>query len=63
MKQSHYYINPWGYKKTVERDSELNYWITLDRRREKALREIKKKEKEATDGRHDRRRPQSSKND
>lgn len=42
MKNSQQYINPIGYRRELERDSELGYWIALDRRREKALRQLNK---------------------
>ena len=50
-------FNNIGYKREVERGGELSYWIALDRRREKALKELEKqknKKEVAKNGRNTR---------
>ena len=57
-------FNNIGYKREVERGGELSYWIALDRRREKALKELEKqknKKEVAKNGRNTRRSGESSK--
>lgn len=59
-------FNNIGYKREVERGGELSYWIALDRKRERALKELEKqknKKEVAKNGRNTRRSSQSSKND
>lgn len=56
-------FNNIGYKREVERGGELSYWIALDRRREKALKELEKqkyKKEVAKNGRNTRRSGESS---
>ena len=56
-------FNGIGYKREVERGGELSYWIALDRRREKALKELEKqknKKEVAKNGRNTRRSGESS---
>lgn len=53
-----------GYKREIERGGELSYWITLDRKREKALKELERqkyKKEVAKNGRNTRRSGESSK--
>ena len=64
------FTNSIGYKRTLDRGSELSYWITLDRRREKALRELERQKqasktnkKGGTNGRKQTRRAESSRNE
>lgn len=59
-------FNNIGYKREVERGGELSYWIALDRRREKALKELKKqkyKKEVAKNGRNTSRSGESSEDD
>lgn len=52
-----------GYKREIERGGELSYWITLDRKREKALKELEKqkyKKEVAKNGRNTSRSGESS---
>jgi hypothetical protein len=52
-----------GYKREIERGGELSYWITLDRKREKALKELERqkyKKEVAKNGRNTRRSGESS---
>lgn len=56
-------FNNIGYKREVERGGELSYWIALDRRRERALKELEKqknKKEVAKNGRNTRRSGESS---
>ena len=56
-------FNGIGYKREVERGGELSYWIALDRRRERALKELEKqknKKEVAKNGRNTRRSGESS---
>lgn len=56
-------FNNIGYKREVERGGELSYWIALDRRREKALKELEKqknKKEVAKNGRNTSRSGESS---
>ena len=56
-------FNNIGYKHEVERGGELSYWIALDRRRERALKELEKqknKKEVAKNGRNTRRSGESS---
>lgn len=56
-------FNGIGYKREVERGGELSYWIALDRRRERALKELEKqknKKEVAKNGRNESRRPEGS---
>lgn len=53
-------FNGIGYKREVERGGELSYWITLDRRRERALKELEKqknKKEVAKNGRNEKNTP------
>jgi hypothetical protein len=55
-----------GYKREIERGGELSYWITLDRKREKALKELERqkyKKEVAKNGRNTRRSGESSEDD
>lgn len=56
-------FNGIGYKREVERGGELSYWIALDRRRERALKELEKqknKKEVAKNGRNTSRSGESS---
>lgn len=56
-------FNNIGYKREVERGGELSYWIALDRRRERALKELEKqknKKEVAKNGRNTSRSGESS---
>lgn len=56
-------FNNIGYKREVERGGELSYWIALDRKREKALKELEKqknKKEVAKNGRNTSRSGESS---
>lgn len=59
-------FNGIGYKREVERGGELSYWIALDRRRERALKELEKqkyKKEVAKNGRNTSRSGESSEDD